>query len=188
VRDTPATVRETAAVFASARQPRRPSVAMDDWWSPQRRPDFGGRPEVTRATELPRLATPWSEERLLVERAHVLRRLGRVDEAARTWSDLAVGTTRQAAVAAIELAKLREHRLGDLDGALDATRRAWSILDRRRRLARPEARLEADLVRRGARLRSRLLARTATARAVPDEVRSPAWSSRDSTSTVASPS
>jgi tetratricopeptide (TPR) repeat protein len=182
------TVREAPAAFGSARPAGPEPVAIDDWWSPRRRPDFGGRPEVTTATELPRLASPWSEERLLVERAHVLRRLGRVDEAARTWSDLAVGSTRQAAVAAIELAKLREHRLRDLDGALEAARRAWAILDRRRRLGRPEARLEADLVRRGARLRMRLRARAVAARGVPDEVRSAGWTSHASTSTVASPS
>jgi hypothetical protein len=88
----------------------------------------------------------------------VLRRLGRTDEAAATWADLAAGTTRVSAVASVELAKLREHRLGDPAGALDAVRRGWAILDRRRRLGRPEPRLEQDLVRRGQRLRARLIA------------------------------
>jgi hypothetical protein len=165
--------------------------ATDEWWSPARRPDFGGRPGRATPWEAPsRLATPWSEERLLVERAHVLRRLGRTDEAAETWADLAAGTTRLAAVAAVELAKLREHRLGDLVGALDAVRRGWTVLDRRRRLGRPEPGLEADLVRRGRRLRDRLAARAVNrgSGGALDGVGSPGWTSPASISTVASPS
>ena len=163
--------------------------AIDEWWSPSRPADFGGRPaRATPSLTGARFATPWSEERLLVERAHVLRRLGRATDAAETWADLSAGTTRLAAVAAVELAKLREHRLGDPAGALDAVRRGWTILERRRRLGRPEPRLEADLVRRGRRLRDRLAIRAG----VPDDrteaLRSPGWSNPASISTAASPS
>ncbi len=139
-----------------------PAVAdpepADDWWSPGRAPDFGGRPGRQRLGSSAPLATPWSEERLLVERAHVLRRLGRVDDAAETWANLARGTSRLSAIAAIELAKLREHRLADPAGALEAVRRGWTIVERRRRIGRPEDRLEVDLVRRGRRLRERATA------------------------------
>ena len=67
-----------------------------------------------------RFATPWTTERIAVERAHLLRRLGRCDDAADAWAALAAGPGRTAVVAAIELAKLREHRLRDRPGALDA--------------------------------------------------------------------
>jgi hypothetical protein len=135
----------------------RPRVEAP-WWSPRGTTDFGGRPGPAPRDERPTpIAAPWSEERLIVERAHVLRRLGRAAEAAEAWAALAAGTTRLAAVAAVELAKLREHRLGDLDGALEAVERGWRILDRRRRLGRPEPGLEADLVRRSKRLRRRIL-------------------------------
>jgi hypothetical protein len=163
--------------------------ATDEWWSPRRRADFGGRPQPPAQREAPPgLVTPWSEERLLVERAHVLRRLGRVADAAETWADLAAGTTRLSAVAAVELAKLREHRLGDPAGALDAVRRGWTILERRRRLGRPEPRLAADLVRRGTRLRARLAARPGATDAGPGAGRSPGWNNRASISTAVSPS
>jgi hypothetical protein len=97
----------------------------------------------------------WTEERLLVERAHLLRRLGRVRDAADAWFALATGHSRLAASAAVELAKLCEHHLDDLPAAIAAVERGWQILERRRRLGRPEPRLEADLVRRSLRLRRR---------------------------------
>ena len=128
----------------------------DEWWSPRRSADFGGRPARPPTPSSALLTMPWSEERLLVERAHVLRRLGRIDDAAETWANLALGTSRLSAVASVELAKLREHRLGDIAGALGAVRRGWGIVERRRRIGRPEERLESDLIRRGARLRDRL--------------------------------
>jgi uncharacterized protein YprB with RNaseH-like and TPR domain len=137
-----------------------PAAGNGPWWSPEAVPDFGGRPRVARSPARPQpIVAPWTEERLLVERAHLLRRLGRTAAAADAWSALAAGTTRLAAVASVELAKLLEHRLGDLDAALGAVERGWRILDRRRRLGRPEPALEADLVRRSVRLRRRQRAR-----------------------------
>jgi hypothetical protein len=154
---------ETALECLEAALTTRPPIAAvtdpqpaDEWWSPGRAADFGGQPGRQGLGSNAPLATPWSEERLLVERAHVLRRLGRVDDAAETWANLALGTSRLSAIACVELAKLREHRLGDPAGALEAVRRAWSIVERRRRLGRPEDRLEGDLIRRGRRLRGRL--------------------------------
>jgi len=157
--------------------------AVDDWWSPHRAADFGGPPaRPAPAATAAALGSPWSEERLLVERAHVLRRLGRIGDAAETWADLAAGTTRLSAVASVELAKLREHRLGDPVGALEAVRRGWSILERRRRLGRPEPAIEADLVRRGRRLRIRIAARAGRAGDGPESLRSTTWTSRTSIS------
>jgi hypothetical protein len=139
--------------------------APDDepWWSPRRPPDFGGRP--------PRLApgittrrgaavdTPWTGERIAIDRAHLLRRIGRYREAAEAWTGLAAGPGRIAILAAIELAKLHEHRLRDRPGALAASLRGLGFVDQRRRLGRPEPSLEADLRRRVARLERRLVAR-----------------------------
>jgi tetratricopeptide (TPR) repeat protein len=152
---------------ASVAAPSAGAEPVDEWWSPRRAPDFGGRPRPDRPGVSFPVASPWSEERLLVERAHVLRRLGRLSDAAETWASLSRGSSRLSAVAAIELAKLREHRLGDAPGALDAVRRGWAIVERRRRLGWPEARLEADLVRRGRRLRERLAARPVGSRSRP---------------------
>ena len=97
------------------------------WWSPRVPADFGGspRPHIGSAPSVrsAAFATPWTTDRIAVERAHLLRRLRRWDDAADAWASLAAGPGRTAIVAAIELAKLREHRLRDPLGALRATRR-----------------------------------------------------------------
>jgi hypothetical protein len=139
------------------------------WWSPDRPPDFGGRPRRTPILGgSPRTAAfdlPWTTDRIAGDRAHLLRRLGRNHEAAEAWEALAAGTGRGAILAAIELAKLREHRLGDRQGAMAAVLRGFSLIERRRRIGRPEPGLEADLVRRHDRLRRRgaILARRSIA-------------------------
>lgn len=131
----------------------------DPWWSPRRSADFGGRqrpPSVLGGT--PRTAAfdaPWTLERIAMDRAHLLRRLGRWAEAAEAWEAIALGTGRNAIVATIELAKLREHRLGDRAAAIAAVLRGFLLIERRRRIGRPEPALEADLIRRHDRLRRR---------------------------------
>ena len=131
----------------------------DPWWSPQRPPDFGGRPRPSAPVGgTPRTAAfdaPWTSERIAVDRAHLLRRVGRHADAADAWLALTAGLGRTAILAAIELAKLQEHRLRDRPGALDAALRGLGSIERRRKLGRPEPRLEADLVHRVARLRRR---------------------------------
>ena len=103
------------------------------------------------------LASPWTEERIQIERARVLRRLGRFEEAAAAWEALGAGVGPFAAHAWVEVAKLREHRLGDLAGALAAVDRAAAVLQRRRALGRlPEPRLESQLAARRLRLTTRL--------------------------------
>ncbi|OGO58545.1 MAG: hypothetical protein A2V85_09875 [Chloroflexi bacterium RBG_16_72_14] len=144
----------------------------DAWWTPRHRPHFGGAaprsgwrgplangrggalgPTARAAWDT---VDRWTDERLAVERARVLRRLGRWAEAAEAWQTAAAGGGGLGAVAWIEVAKLREHRLGDPAGALAATRAAWRLLERERMLGRPHPRLEADLQRRGRRLAARM--------------------------------
>jgi RNase_H superfamily len=141
--------------------PVRTREAPADWWEPSCRPDFGGRPP-RRPEPLPgygqpaAFAAPWSEERLFLDRAHVLRRLGRIADACEAWTALAASPGRLGVVASIELAKLREHRLSDHVGALEAATSGLAAAQRRRRLGRPEPALEANLEHRLTRLRRRL--------------------------------
>lgn len=158
-RDVEARPALVAARPSSARGP----ADDETWWSPRRQPDFGGRPPRTaRPITAPRGAlvdAPWTSERIAIDRAHLLRRIGRHRDAAEAWTALAAGPGRTAIVAAIELAKLHEHRLRDRPGALAAALRGLGFVERRRRLGRPEPALESDLRRRVARLERRLLAR-----------------------------
>jgi len=145
----------------------RPEPAGEvPWWSPRVPADFGGSPRQhigsAPSVRSAAFATPWTTDRIAVERAHLLRRLRRWDDAADAWASLAAGPGRTAIVAAIELAKLREHRLRDPLGALRATGDGLALAERRQHLGRPEPRLEADLRARARRLRRRLVGRTAT--------------------------
>jgi hypothetical protein len=145
----------------------------DAWWSPRVRPHFGGtRPSAGWTGPMangrggPLGPAPgaaawasgdrWTDERLAAERARTLRRLGRFAEAAEAWQVAAASGGGLGAVAWIEVAKLREHRLGDPGGALAATRAAWRLLERLRLTGRAHPRLEADLQRRGRRLSARV--------------------------------
>lgn len=106
-----------------------------------------------------RTADRHDREALLVDRARLLRRLGRHAEALIAWQNLAVGGGPLAGVAWIEVAKVLEHRRRDPAGALDACGAATRIAERSRLLGRPLAGIEADLARR----RRRLVRRVATA-------------------------
>lgn len=138
----------------------RETTLDDPWWSPRRPADYGGpprRPPILGGS--PRTSAfdePWTTERMAMDRAHLLRRVGRYVEGAAAWEAIAAGTGRTAIVASIELAKLHEHRLGDPAAAMQAVLRGFRLLKRRARLGRPEPALEADLIRRHARLRRRL--------------------------------
>ncbi len=144
----------------------------EPWWAPRRRPHFGGRPPASgwrgelangRGGPLGPAASAgswdagrrWTDERIAAERARMLRRLGRPAEAAEAWQAAAAAGDALGAIAWIEIAKLREHQLGDPAGALVATRAAWRVLERSRLLGRPHPRLEADLARRATRLARR---------------------------------
>jgi hypothetical protein len=149
-----------AAVAASPSRGRATAAHHDPeddlWWMPRRPVDFGGRPIVRSEAAPPRLDSPWTDERIQVERARLLRRLGRFEAAVEAWEALAAGIGPIASIAWIEIAKLREHRLGDLPGALAAAARARGLAERRRRLGRVDPQLDQALVRRLERLVRRL--------------------------------
>jgi hypothetical protein len=165
---------------APARAREAAAEERDAWWAPRVRPHFGGRKpgagwrgELANGRGGPLGPSPsaaafdtptdrWTDERLAAERARTLRRLGRWSESAEAWQAAAAAGGGLGAIAWIEVAKLREHRLGDPGGALAATRAAWRLLERLRMTGRAHPRLEADLQRRGARLAARLR-RTASA-------------------------
>lgn len=149
----------------------------EPWWSPGRVADFGGRPR--RALGVPvgppvaPVDAPWTTERIAVDRAHVLRRLGRYDEALTAWQVLTYGRGRTTILAAIEAAKLLEHRLRQPPAALKMVERGLGLADRRRALGMPEPALEADLHHRARRLRSRLAAKAVRAARSNAETRTP---------------
>ncbi len=95
---------------------------------------------------------PW----LLASRARILRRLGRHDEAAVAWEEAAVAAGGGGATAWAEVAKVREHALRDLAGALLAADRAAALLARRRAAGGPDPVAETSIARRRARLLRRL--------------------------------
>jgi RNase_H superfamily len=89
---------------------------------------------------------------LIVERARLLRRLGRHREALEAWQDVAHAGGPNAAVAWIEVAKCLEHREHDPAGALSACASADHLAQRSRFLGQPLRTIEADLGRRRLRL------------------------------------
>jgi uncharacterized protein YprB with RNaseH-like and TPR domain len=145
----------------------RPNPVRDErWWMPRGRADFGGPPvRSSQPIGSARLDASWTDERILIDRARLLRRLGRFGESATAWEGLGAGTGPFAAHAWVEVAKLREHRLANVSGALEAALRARTVLDRRRRLALIDPALERALARRLERLARRTAQSAAAARA-----------------------
>ena len=103
-------------------------------------------------------ATPARIE-ILIERARLLRRLGRYREALEAWRDVAHAGGPDAATAWIEVAKCLEHRERDPSGALNACAAADRLAQRSRLLGRPLRQVEADLGRRRLRLDRRIKTR-----------------------------
>jgi hypothetical protein len=142
----------------------------DTWWSPRRAPDFGGRPgRYPRggswdSAESNRRDAPWTESRMLAERARLLRRVARYADAEAAWLGLTSTRGTVGALAWIEVAKLREHRLHDLPGAIEAAVAALRLIERQAWLGRPLPRLEAALGIRLARLGARAARRRTDAR------------------------
>lgn len=145
----------------------------DDWWSPKRRPDFGGRhgrsgsDGLWRAASPDRLETRWTGSRLVADRARLLRRVGRYAEAEAAWIQVADEGGTLGALAWVEVAKLREHHGRDLDAALAATLAALRLVERARVIGRGTVRVERDLMRRSSRLRHRIVRRDATRKPAP---------------------
>ncbi|MBI2777142.1 MAG: ribonuclease H-like domain-containing protein [Chloroflexi bacterium] len=165
--------RPVPAVPLRRAEPRLVREEADHWWSPRRRPDFGGRigrptaDAAWRHAEDDRLDGAWTPARLHADRARLLRRLGRHAEAEVAWLELADAGGTLGALAWIEIAKLREHRRRDPEAALAATLAALRLVERRRFVARAEVRLERDLAARAARLRRRIARRGSTSAAAP---------------------
>lgn len=156
-------VAEVAAVLEPAADPADDGTGLP-WWHPRRPPDVGGqgpRPSWERVVD-GRLDSPWTVERVEIERGRMLRRLGRYDEAQAAWLNLAAGPGAIAVQAWIEVAKLREHRLSDPGGALDATSRAMAIAERRRRTGLGDPIVDRALEHRLGRLRTRIRGATAS--------------------------
>jgi hypothetical protein len=160
-----------APVTRDPRSVRERRLPEDEpWWSPRRPADFGGRSRAAALGSGPPVAPvdrPWTTERIAIDRAHVLRRLGRFDDALTAWQSLSFGRGRIQVVAAIESAKLLEHRLRDPLGAMAAVERGEALADRRRAMGMPEPALEADLRRRRKRLMTRIAARRGAGRVTP---------------------
>lgn len=127
-----------------------------------------------------------SRERILAERARTLRRLGRLEEALAVWNALSRSGGPAALAAWIEVAKIHEHALGDLTGALRATFAAERLLENRRLLGLPHPVAEATLRLRQRRLLRRLgpgqepaaAATRVTQAACPESRDRPAWAPR----------
>ncbi len=103
----------------------------------------------------PEVASPARLE-MIVERARLLRRLGRHREALEAWQDVAHAGGPDAALAWIEVAKCLEHRERDPAGALGACAAADRLAQRSRLLGRPLRTIESDLGRRRLRLGRRV--------------------------------
>lgn len=152
-----------------APEPRMIREEVDDWWSPRRRPDFGGRfgrpgmASALRTVAGNRLDASWTPLRLAGERARLLRRLGRHAEAETAWLDVADAGGTLGAIAWVEIAKIREHQRRDLEAAMTATLAALHVIERRRLTGRVDTQLERDLVRRAGRLRLRIARRQSRA-------------------------
>lgn len=109
-----------------------------------------------RLGHAPREPRRRGRDEILVERARLLRRLARHDEALETWQGLARGGGPFTTAAWIEVAKALEHRRRDPHGALVATGHALALVERARSLGRATPRLEAQLHVRARRLRRRI--------------------------------
>lgn len=144
--------RESVAPFNDEDGPGRP------WWDPRRPPDVGGRlPRASwQRTVAGRLDSPWTAERVAIERARLLRRLRRFDDAVAAWLDLTGGRGAIAIQAWIEVAKLHEHRLGAPERALDAALRAGALAEGRRRMGLGDPPTERAIRARIDRLRRRV--------------------------------
>lgn len=147
----PADLVALAAAYARDRQPRESLACLQEALSAF--PLDGRRDARDRMLE----------DRALADRARLLRRLGRVEEADRAWADLTMRRGPLACRAWIEVAKVMEHRRRDLPGALRAVERAASLLELGRFAGERHVDLERDLPARRHRLVRRLAGRVVLA-------------------------
>jgi uncharacterized protein YprB with RNaseH-like and TPR domain len=130
--------------------------------------------DALRCIEAALAADAWSlgvidgasiRRRLSAERARLLRRMGRRGEAHAAWLEIAMRGGPGAALAWLHVARHREHRERDVAGALAACQEAAVVAERARLWDRPMLAIEADLMRRMARLRRKSFARRNLSRA-----------------------
>jgi RNase_H superfamily len=139
----------------------RSGVGQLPWWSPRVRADIGGPPVMRDPPAGPeRLDSRWTAERIERERARLLRRAGRIDDALAAWRSIALAGGRVGALAWVEVAKLEEHLRHDLGAALRAVERASAAAARLRAVGLPVRGLDADLSRRRVRLARRMSRRS----------------------------
>ncbi len=122
--------------------------------------DAGWRPPALGSAAWPfgaptPVAAAVSGDGIRAERARVLRRLGRTDEALAAWEALAGAGGPAAARAWVEVAKVREHALRDAAGALAAAEAAARASERTRLRWRGDPAFEVALAARLLRLRRR---------------------------------
>jgi len=106
------------------------------------------------ADDRPPSRLDWAD--VAADGARLFSRLGRTGEAEAAWLEVAQRAGGgPSAWAWIAVAKIREHRLRDVHGALEAAERALRIVERRRAVGVPLRAAERDLGRRLRRLRRR---------------------------------
>lgn len=93
--------------------------------------------------------------RLAADRARLLARIGRREEAVAAWVDIGRRGGPGAAAAWLHVARHREHVERDVAGALEACAQALAAAERARLWGRPVPAIERDLAWRMARLRRR---------------------------------
>ncbi|MEP7159344.1 MAG: ribonuclease H-like domain-containing protein [Chloroflexota bacterium] len=135
-----------------------------------------GRPaESLSVVEAALAADAWSlgvsdgariHRHLSAERARLLARLGRLEEAFAAWLEIAQRGGPGAALAWLHVARYREHVERDVAGALAACQQAAAVAERARLWDRPMLAVESDLARRMARLRRKSFRRERLSRAV----------------------
>jgi hypothetical protein len=108
--------------------------------------------------EMRRPATAVVHRQLSAERARLLARLGRREEAFAAWLEIAARGGPGAAVAWLHVARYREHVQRDVSGALNACHEAASVAGRARAWGEPMFAVEKDLERRLPRLSRKVFA------------------------------
>ncbi len=131
--------------------------------------------EALTAVEAGLSADAWSRgveagaqlhRRMSAERARLLARLGRRDEAHAAWLEICGRGGPGAGLAWLHVARYREHVQRDIAGALDACQHAAAIAERAKAWGEPLIGIERDLERRLPRLRRLAFRRRPISRSV----------------------
>ena len=118
--------------------------------------------------DTPRVGIGQARRQLSAERARLLARLGRREEAYAAWLELAGRGGPGAGVAWLHVARHREHIQHDVSGAQAACREAAAVAERARQWGAPLPGVEHDLARRLPRLRRLAIRRRPPSRVTID--------------------